>query len=70
MAKSRMAQTLDDFGAAMAEAERHRKTLRQKFGLTDQQIGLMVLARRPKKIMSDYTAAVIAAKQRLEAKKS
>ena len=69
MAKSRMIQTLEAFGVAMAEAERHRKTLRQNFGLTDQQIGMMVLARRPKKAVNDYTAAVLAAKQRLAAKR-
>lgn len=62
-----MVETLDAFGRAMAEAEKHRKTLRQRFGLTDHQIGTMTLARRKRgSVVSDYKAAVFAAKLRME----
>jgi hypothetical protein len=64
-----MVEALDAFGAAMAEAEKHRKTLRQRFGLSDQQIGMLTLARRKRSSpMSDYTAAVLVAKRRLAAR--
>jgi hypothetical protein len=63
---SPMVQALDAFGSAMAEAEKHRKILRQKFGLSDHQIGTLTLSRRPKRtMMNDYAAAVLAAKQKL-----
>jgi hypothetical protein len=62
-----MVETLNAFGAAMAEAEKHRTILKKRFGLTDQQIGMMTLAQRRKRsVMSDYKAAVLAAKRRLE----
>jgi hypothetical protein len=63
-----MVEALDAFGAAMAEAEKHRTILRKNFGLNDQQIGLMTLARRRRKrsVMGDYGNAVLAAKMRLE----
>jgi hypothetical protein len=62
-----MIEALDAFGAAMAEAEKHRKILRQRYGLTDHQIGTLTLARRKRSsVMSDYKAAVLAAKRRLE----
>jgi hypothetical protein len=62
-----MIEALDAFGAAMVEAEKHRKILRQRFGLTDLQIGTLTLARRKRRSpMSDYTAAVLAAKRRLK----
>jgi hypothetical protein len=31
-----MVETLNAFGAAMAEAEKHRTILKKRFGLTDQ----------------------------------
>lgn len=65
-----MSQRLDAFAKAMAVAEEHRKVLRRNFGMTDRDIGLAVLARQPKKTMSDYAAAVLAAKRRLEAKRA
>jgi hypothetical protein len=60
-----MVETLDAFGRAMMEAERHRKILRQRFGLTDQQIGMMTLARRKPSTMSGYKKAVLAAKLKM-----
>jgi hypothetical protein len=66
-----MTQALDEFAAASRKAVRHRKLLRQKFGLTDEQIGWMVRGRSATKslnYLSDYTAAVIAAKKRLDNK--
>jgi hypothetical protein len=60
-----MVEALDAFGAAMAEAEKHRKILRQRCGLTDHQIGMLTLARRKRSVMGDYTAAVLTAKRRL-----
>jgi hypothetical protein len=66
-----MVEALDAFGAAMAEAEKYRKILRQRCGLTDHQIGTLTLARRKRSSpMSDYTAAVLAAKQRLANRES
>jgi hypothetical protein len=65
-----MVETLDAFGRAMAEAEKHRTILRKRFGLTDQQIGMMVLAQRRKRgVMGDYKAAVLAAMQKMENRK-
>lgn len=61
-----MVEALDAFGRAMVEAERHRAILRKRFGLTDQQIGMMTLARRERSPMSEYKKAVLAAKRRLE----
>jgi hypothetical protein len=61
-----MVETLDAFGRAMAEAEKHRKILRKRFGLTDQQIGAMTLARRKPSTMSRFSSAVLAAKRRME----
>jgi hypothetical protein len=64
-----MIETLDAFGAAMREAEKYRKILRQRFGLTDYQIGTMVQGRgatKSRNYLSDYGKAVIAAKRRLE----
>jgi len=61
-----MVKTLDAFGRAIAEAEKHRTILRKRFGLTDHQIGTMTLARRKRSVMSDYKAAVLAAKLKLE----
>jgi len=60
-----MVEELDAFGRAMVEAERHRTILRKRFGLTDQQIGAMTLARRKRSAMSEYKAAVLAAKRRM-----
>jgi hypothetical protein len=61
-----MVETLDKFGAAMAEAEKHRTILRKRFGLTDHQIGAMTLARRKPSGMSNYQSAVLAARLRME----
>lgn len=61
-----MVEALDAFARAMAEAERHRKILRQKCGLTDQQIGAMVLARRKPSTMNKFASAVLAARLRME----
>ena len=61
-----MVETLDAFGRAMAEAEKHRKILRQRFGLTDHQIGAMTLARRKPRTMNNFTSAVLAARLRME----
>ncbi len=63
----RMAIELDAFGAAMREAEKHRRVLRQRYGLTDRQIGSMVLARQPKSqsVFGAYEQAVFAAKKRM-----
>jgi hypothetical protein len=69
---SLMVETLDAFGRAMAEAEKHRRRLRDTFGLSDHQIGTMTLARRktPRSAMSQYAAAVLDAKRKLEIRKS
>jgi len=66
-----MLETLDAFGRAMAQAEKHRTILRKRFGLTDDQIGTMTLALRKRgSVMDDYKAAVIAAKRKLELRKA
>jgi hypothetical protein len=65
-----MGKALDAFADAMAEAEKHRAILRKRFGLTDHQIGSMVFARRPRNTMSDYAAAVLAAKLKLEKRRA
>jgi hypothetical protein len=44
--KPPMVAELDAFGEAIAVAEKHRATLKRRFGLTDRQIGSMILARR------------------------
>lgn len=69
---SQMVQTLDAFSRAMSEAEKHRRCLRETFGLTDYQIGTMTLARRktPRSAMSQYAAAVLTAKRKLERKRA
>ena len=61
-----LVKTLDAFGRAIAEAEKHRTILRKRFGLTDHQIGTMTLARRKRSVMSDFKAALVAAKLKLE----
>jgi hypothetical protein len=61
-----MVETLDKFAVAMAEAEKHRKILCQKCGLTDQQIGAMTLARRKPSTMNKFASAVLAARLRME----
>lgn len=63
-----MLDALDAFDKAMQIAERHRSTLKQTYGLTDAQIGMMTLARRrkPRSTMGQFAAATLAAKQRLE----
>jgi hypothetical protein len=56
------------FAKAMEGAEVHRKVLHQRFGLTDQQIGMMVLARRGVKSRhpyAEFAKAVHAAQKRL-----
>jgi len=65
-----MLEALDAFGAAMAEAEKHRTTLKKRFGLDDRTIGTLTLARRKRSSpMSEYKKAVLAAaKLRLESK--
>jgi hypothetical protein len=65
-----MTKELDAFAAAIGIAERHRTILRTRFGLSDRQIGAMVIARRPRKTMSDFAAAVVAAKTKLEARRA
>ena len=63
-----MVEELDAFGRAMEIAERHRTILRKRFGLTDQQIGMMTIARRKRSAMSEYARAVLAARQRMRNK--
>jgi hypothetical protein len=65
-----MGQALDAFADAMTEAEKHRAILRKRFGLTDHQIGSMVFARRPRNTMSNYAAAVLAAKTKLKKRRA
>jgi len=66
-----MIKTLDEFGRAVAEAEKHRAILRKRFGLTDHQIGMMTMARRkPRNAMSDFAAATLAAKTKLEKRRA
>lgn len=65
-----MGQALDAFADAMTEAEKHRAILRKRFGLTDHQIGSMVFARRKPRTMSDYAAAVLTAKMKLEKRRA
>jgi hypothetical protein len=60
--------TIAAFAQAMDGAEVHRKVLRQRFGLTDQQIGTMVLARRGAKSRhpySEFAKAVAVAQRKL-----
>jgi hypothetical protein len=66
-----MIKELDAFALAMAVAEKHRAILRTRFGLTDQQIGMMTVARRkPRNVMSDFAVATLAAKTRLEKRRA
>jgi hypothetical protein len=65
-----MIKALDEFGRAMAVAETHRAFLRKNCGLTDRQIGQMVLARRKPRTMSDFAAATLAAKLKLEKRRA
>ena len=59
-------KALAGFDAAMKVAER-RRHLKTKFGLTDPQIGLAVLARRKKSgPYGEVAKAVIAAKSRMK----
>ena len=64
-----LAAVIDRFGAAMAEAERHRTILRNRYGLSDRQIGLFTLHRQRRSPMQQLAAATNIARQRLAAKK-
>jgi len=69
--KPPMVAELNAFADAIAEAEKHRAILRKRFGLTDHQIASMVIARRkPRNVMSDFAAATLAAKLRLEKRRA
>jgi hypothetical protein len=57
-------KALASFDAAMRIADRHRHELKTRFGFTDQQIGLAVLARRKTNQYRELAKAVVAAKQR------
>ena len=62
----RMVETLRRFDVTMARAEKHRKILRDKYGMTDFQIGNAVLAqRKPRGPYHQLAAAVLAAKTKL-----
>lgn len=63
---NRLAVALDNFDQAMRVAERHRGMLKKVYGLTDQQIGQMTLARRrkPRGAIGQFAAVTLAAKQR------
>lgn len=52
------------FDDAMKVAEIHRRELKQRFGFTDAQIGLAVLARRKTNPYRELAKATLAAKQR------
>jgi hypothetical protein len=55
------------FDVAMRAAEKHRRELKQRFGFTDQQIGLAVLARRnPGGPYRQLAKATLAAKLRMK----
>jgi hypothetical protein len=64
----KMTDELDAFDRAMRVAETHRRCLRDRYGLSDAQIGQLTLARRrtPRSVMGQYAAAVVTAKRRLE----
>jgi hypothetical protein len=69
--KPPMVAELNAFADAIAEAERHRAILHNRFGLSDRQIGMMTLARRkPRNVMSDFAAATLAAKLKLEKRRA
>jgi hypothetical protein len=68
--KAPMVTELNAFADAIAEAEKHRAILRKRFGLTDRQIGSMILARREPRTMSDFAAATLAAKLKLEKRRA
>jgi len=65
-----MIDALDAFDKAMQIAERHRSTLKQTYGLTDAQIGMMTLARRrkPRSAIGQFAAATLAAQQRMQSR--
>jgi hypothetical protein len=66
-----MIKELDAFALAVAVAEKHRAILRTRYGLSDSQIGSMVIARRkPRNVMSGFAAATLAAKTRLEKRRA
>jgi hypothetical protein len=66
-----MIKELDAFANAIAVAEKHRAILRTRYGLSDSQIGSMVIARRkPRNVMSNFAAATLAAKAKLEARRA
>lgn len=59
---------LAGFDMAMRVAEKHRSELKKRFGFTDHQIGMAVLARRNTgNPYRELAKAVIAAKKRLDA---
>lgn len=67
-APNQLQQSIASFSAAMVEAEKHRAVLRQRYGLTDQQIGMMTLAHRGPKSRhpyAEYAKAVHAAQRKL-----
>jgi hypothetical protein len=69
--KPPMVAELNAFADAIAEAEKHRAILRNRFGLSDRQIGMMTLARRkPRNVMSAFAAATLAAKLKLEKRRA
>lgn len=64
-----VAAILDQFAKAVTEAERHRRVLQQRFGLTNKQIGLFVMERQRRTPLQQLAQATLAAKQRLQAKR-
>jgi hypothetical protein len=68
---SPMVAELNAFADAIAEAKKHRAVLRTRYGLSDSQISTMTFARRkPRNVMSDFAAATLSAKLKLEARRA
>jgi hypothetical protein len=45
--RSPVQETLHRFAHAIGVAEKHRKTLKRRFGFTDQQIGALIRRKQP-----------------------
>lgn len=59
-------KALAAFDDAMRVAEKHRHELKTRFGFTDPQIGLAVLARRKSNPYRELAKATAAAKSRMK----
>jgi hypothetical protein len=62
----RLDAALAGFDAAMKVADKHRRELKTRYGFTDKQIGLAVLARRKSGPYRRLAMATLRAKTRMD----